>query len=123
MSSRAWINRPVSAAEAAVIRAALERAPTDPAFATMATRVDGLHAVGRCECGCDSVDFAPANPEQSTVLLADGIGTTAAGGTVGVIVWGTTEAVTSLEIYDLGAGDDDIRLPVPASIRALVTEQ
>lgn len=49
--------------------------------------------------------------------IADGIATTPSGGTVGVIVWGTDDSVTSLEIYDLGAGDGDQRLPTPESIR------
>lgn len=36
---------------------------------------------------------------------------------MGVIVWGRDDAITALEIYDLGAGEDGLRLPLPSSIR------
>jgi len=51
------------------------------------------------------------------MLVADGIGTTSAGGQVGVIVWGRGKAITGLEIYDLGAGENDLKLPIPSSIK------
>ena len=51
-------------------------------------------------------------------MLGDGVGQTAKGGTVGIIIWGTTEAVTGIEVYDLGAGQDDLTLPVVGSIRS-----
>ena len=74
--------------------------------------------MARCECGCASVDFdAPASDQHSTVV-ADGIGQTPRGGQVGVIVWGRRYAITGLEVYDWGAGDDDLALPVPASVVA-----
>jgi hypothetical protein len=62
------------------------------------------------------VDFARDDEGEHPRVLADAVGETPSGGTVGVIVWGHPEAVTGLEVYDLGAGDDDLRLPVPASI-------
>jgi hypothetical protein len=34
------------------------------------------------------------------------------------MVWGRPDAITGLEIYDLGAGEDDLGLPVSASIIA-----
>jgi hypothetical protein len=33
-----------------------------------------------------------------------------------VLVWASGDVITGLEVYDLGAGDDDITLPVPNSI-------
>jgi hypothetical protein len=45
------------------------------------------------------------------------VGTTKLGGTVGIIVWGRDDQITGLEVYDLGAGEDDLTLPVPESIR------
>jgi hypothetical protein len=79
--------------------------------------ISSLQVVARCECGCASVDFdAPASDQHSTVV-ADGIGHTPRGGQVGVIVWGRPDAITGLEIYDWGAGDD-LALPVPASVVA-----
>ena len=72
----------------------------------------------RWGCGCDSVDFAQHDPDRPSRPIADGTGKTPAGGDVGIVVWGTDEAVTGIEVYDLGAGDEDIKLPVESSIRA-----
>ena len=121
MTQRATINRPVSVAEVAVLRASIERAAKLAGAELLIPTLDALRAVGRCECGCDTVDFAaPSRAPGSQV--ADGIGTTPNGGAVGVIVWGTLEGITSLEVYDLGAGDDDLRLPTPESIHSWATD-
>ena len=66
-------------------------------------------------CGCASVDF---EKEQLGISqpIADGTGKTANGGSVGIIVWGANNLITGLEVYDLGAGDDDLGLPDPNSI-------
>lgn len=117
MTERAKINRLITSEEVAVIRTALERVPASAEFSALAAGLEHLRAVDRCLCGCDSVDFVEHNPARPVKPIADGIGTTAAGGTVGVIVWGRADAVTGLEVYDLGAGDDDLRLPTPNSIR------
>ena len=117
MTERAHLDRPISAAEAAVLRAALERVPKAPEFASLASGIERLRVVGACTCGCDSIDFLEQDPARRVTLVADGIGTTPAGGQVGVIVWGTKDFLSGLEVYDLGAGDDDIKLPVPTSIR------
>ena len=80
--------------------------------------IPGLQVVARCECGCASVDFdAPVSDQRSTVI-ADGTGHTPSGGQVGVIVWGRCDAITGLEVYDLGAGENDLGLPVPTSVIA-----
>lgn len=114
---RIHVERPISATELAVVRAALERAPALGIAARLAPSLDGLRVIGRCQCGCDSVDFAKPDGQARSTLIADGIGTTPAGGRVGVIVWGTAEVVTGLEIYDMGAGAADLRLPERDSIR------
>jgi hypothetical protein len=108
--------RLISPTEVAVIRAALERAPRALSPARLLPPIEELRVVGRCKCGCDSVDFIPVEMERSRPI-AEAIATTPSGGTVGVIVWGTNESVTGLEVYDLGAGDGDLRLPTPESIR------
>jgi hypothetical protein len=110
--------RPISAAEVAVIRAALVQVPSRSPAGALKKPLEDLEVVGRCDCGCDSVDFVPSVSDLHSRPIADGMGTTPTGGTVGVIVWGTDDAVTSLEVYDLGAGDAGIRLPVPDTIRS-----
>ena len=102
--------------EIEVIRATLERAGVQAVMASAATSIHGLAVVGRCECGCASVDFDATHSEERSVPVGDGIGKTPRGGQVGVIVWGRADAITGLEIYDLGAGDDDLVLPDPDSI-------
>ena len=116
MTQRAKINRPISDAELAVIQAALDRAAVASISLPHPDDLSGLRAVNRCGCGCDSVDFAPHDPDRPTKPIADGVGYTPSGGMVGVLVWGREGEVTGLEIYDLGAGDDDLRLPDPATI-------
>jgi hypothetical protein len=117
VTDRARINRPISSAEIEVIRATLERAPSAPEFSALGQHLENLRAINRCVCGCDSVDFAEHDPARLPMPIADGTGITAQGGTVGVIVWGRADSVTGLEVYDLGAGENDLRLPTPDSIR------
>ncbi len=90
MDKRTRINRPISAAEVAVVRMTIERAVTAPEFRRLAANADQLNVVGKCDCGCDSVDFIEQRKVHSKPI-ADGIGSTARGGKVGVIVWGTLE--------------------------------
>lgn len=117
MVTRIRIDRPITSQEVAVIRAALERVPVSPEFRSLAAGLPGLRAVERCGCGCDSVDFHTAGQDQPSIPVADGVGETPTGGTVGVTVWGQPGTVTALEISDLGAGTEDQRLPVPETIR------
>ena len=114
---RTKINRPITPEEVAVVRTTLERAPVAPEHARLAASVESLRAVDQCSCGCDSVDFEEQGSVRPAKPIGDAIGTTPAGGVVGVIVWGRDDAITALEIYDLGAGDDGLRLPTIHSIR------
>jgi hypothetical protein len=117
MTQRTTIDRQITPEELSVIRATLERAAVSPGYEPLAANLEHLRAVARCSCGCDSVDFCVYNPDRPPRPIGDGTGQTAAGGSVGIIIWGTDETVTGIEVYDLGAGDDDLRLPVPSSIR------
>jgi hypothetical protein len=116
--ARTVTSRQITPAEAAVIQAALEQTPSRSPVTSLVVPIKELRVVGQCECGCDSVDFIPSETELHSRPVADGTGTTPSGGTVGIIVWGTDNAITSLEIYDLGAGDGNVRLPVPESIQS-----
>lgn len=108
--------RHIYQSEAEVIRAAVDRASVAPVNQSVSAAIPDLDVIARCECGCASVDFdAPACEERSGIA-ADATGRTPRGGQVGIIVWGRSDAITGLEIYDLGAGDDDLVLPVPTSV-------
>ena len=115
---RITVNRCITAEEVAVIRAALDKAAAAPEYRSLASELEHFRVIERCPCGCDSVDFVEYDPADPAKPIAQATGTTARGGAVGLIVWGTPQRVTGLEVYDLGAGDDDLRLPVPDSIRA-----
>ncbi len=107
--------RGINPRETKIIRVALERAAQVPLDERVWAVIPNLEIVARCECGCASVGFDALSDERSGVI-ADATGHTPRDGQVGVIVWGRSDAITGLEIYDLGAGDDDLVLPVPASV-------
>jgi hypothetical protein len=67
-----------------------------------------------CECGCDTVEFRSPN-DSNAAVIADGLGETANGNSVGLIVFGTADTITCLEVYSF----DDVpaRLPKLESIR------
>ncbi len=114
VTTRPKIDRPISAEEVAVIRAALEHASTRPIALDVSSSVARLHAIARCGCGCESVDFAPHDPANPSAPIADGIGTTSQGEEVGLIVWGRPDAITGLEVYALGGEGN--KLPIPETI-------
>ena len=121
MKTRPKLNRAATPDEIAVVRAALERVAAAPEYQHLSTRLDGLRVVSKCGCGCDSVDFAEYDPGHPTRVIAHGIGQNPAGGLVGVMVWGTADRVTGLEVSDLeeAVNSADARLPVPTTITRL----
>lgn len=112
-----WIARPVSADEAAVLRATLRRAPLGADLTRVLPTIDSRVVVDRCECGCATVDFESELEAGEGTLLADGVGRTSSGLEVGIIVWGTEREITSLEIYDFEPKSSH-ELPRPDSIVA-----
>jgi hypothetical protein len=108
--------RGINQIEAEIIRAALERASLGPLDETVRVAIPNLTVVALCECGCASVDFDAPTSEQRSGTIARATGQTPRGGQVGIIVWGRSDAITALEIYDLGAGDDNLVLPVPTFV-------
>ena len=110
--------RSISHAEIAVLRAAFEHAATRSISGAQIAAIEGLRVVSRCDCGCDSVQFEVPDGTGHGDPIADGVASTSAGGRVGVLVFGTDQVISALEIYDLGAGEDGLRLPEPDSIRS-----
>lgn len=102
--------------EVDVIQVALDRASVAPVDQTVSAGIPDLSVVARCECGCASVDFDAPTSDERSGIIADATGRTPRGGQVGIIVWGRSDAITALEIYDLGAGDYDLVLPVTTSV-------
>jgi hypothetical protein len=65
--------------------------------------------IDECHCGCPSVDFERSSSEHPRPI-ADGLGITRNGDRVGVIIWGVSEAITGLEIYDMSASAIELKL-------------
>jgi hypothetical protein len=108
--------RPISPTELAVIKAALGRAPSARPLRELRHPIEALQVVGTCPCGCDSVNFQPEEGPSSRPV-AEAVGTRPFGGLVGVLVWGTDDQITGLEVYDLSFDDKGIRLPTPESVQ------
>lgn len=106
-----------------MIRTVIERAPKETLDPGVLDTLEHLRAIGQCGCGCDSIDFVPHDPSHMSLPVGDGVGQTPAGGQVGVIVWGRPDAITGLEIYSLGAEEEDLKLPLPESIRAFILNE
>ena len=88
--------RPISDIEATIVRETIQRAAVQPVSEDLLSTIPYIHVVGRCGCGCATVHFEAQSRESYPI--AEGIGTTPSGGTVGVIVWGTSNAITGLEV-------------------------
>jgi hypothetical protein len=106
---RAKPNRPITDDEIAVVRAALDRCAEIPDAQQLLSTVSSLHVIDQCQCGCPSVDFA-RNPSTHPRPIADGLGITSNGDQVGVIIWGVSGAITGLEVYDMSARANELKL-------------
>jgi hypothetical protein len=106
---RAKPNRLISDDEITVVRAALERCAEIPDTGELVATVSSLHVVDQCQCGCPSVDFARSSSAHPRPI-ADGLGITSNGDRVGVIIWGVSDAITGLEIYDMSANASELKL-------------
>ncbi len=100
----------------AVIARALAVCPTEAASERHRQVIESLQVIGRCECGCDTVNFEGWSVEASAAVLADGVGLDVEGREVGVIVFGTEDTITSLEVY--ASTDSPARLPAVETIRS-----
>jgi hypothetical protein len=106
---RAKLNRRINDDEIVVVRAALDRCAEIPEARHLLSTVSSLCVIDQCQCGCPSVDFE-RNPASHPLPIADGLGITANGDQVGVIIWGSSDVITSLEIYDMSATASQLKL-------------
>jgi hypothetical protein len=101
--------------EAAVIAAAIRSAPFGVGFQVDDEYLTSeLRVVGRCDCGCASVFFSPEEWTLEHHRVADGVGYTADGEHITVIVWATSTGLAHLEL--ISYSDRPALLPVPSSI-------
>ena len=106
-------DRPLSAHEIEIVTWMLAHA-SGP-LEHLANTTSSLRVVGRCACGCPSVNFEIGGQALPNAPLADATGQTADGIEVGVILWGRPDAVTGLEFYEM---DRPIRsLPLTTTLK------
>jgi hypothetical protein len=114
MSRSLMTVRPISDAEAAVVERSLVVAATDETAPALSLSVRGLQVVGRCECGCASVDFCRPAPGQVAHIVADAVAKAPNGEDLGLIIWALNGHLSGLEVYSYS--DNPAPLPVVASI-------
>ena len=110
-------DRPISSHEAEVVTWMLLHASVVGSLAGLVETVKTLRVVGRCSCGCPSVDFVVNGQTVPSQPIADATAQTANGAEVGVILWGRTDAITGLELYEMAAPVTS--LPLAHTLKAL----
>jgi hypothetical protein len=94
----------------------LVHAPVAGSLAHLVASPRSLRVVGRCSCGCPSVDFEANGQTLPYQPIADGTGQTRDGLELGVTLWGRADAVTGLELYE--SEGFVTSLPVVSTLRA-----
>jgi len=67
-------------------------------------QIYSLRVVDGCDCGCPSVDFVSGGQSSEYSPIANAIGSTLEGDTVGVILWGDHHKISGLEIHSMSEG-------------------
>ena len=94
---------------------AVQSAPADDVDIPDLDKIGLLQVVGKCQCGCASVDFRHLNPGEIAEVVADAIGETPNGEQVGVLVFALAGSFVSLEI--VGYSDSPAPLPIASTVR------
>jgi hypothetical protein len=96
--------RPLSADEVAVVHWLLENACTGGGTAGDGEVASHLRVVGRCACGCGTIDFMEQGRGAGAVIIADAMVRWPDGARAGVILWSRDGELSSLEVYDCTPG-------------------
>ena len=107
-------DRPLSAREIEIVSWLLAHASRS--LEHLASMPNTLRVVGRCDCGCPSVDFEVGGQAPPNAPLVEATGRTADGIYVGVVLWGRRDVVTGLEFHEM---DRPVRsLPLVATLQS-----
>lgn len=107
--------RAITPAELAVLSRAVQVGSIGGADVPSLDGAESLRVIGRCTCGCASIDFQHPRPGQLPGLVADASGETGTGERVNVLVFASEGQFTGLEIVSYT--DDPAPLPIPSTIR------
>ena len=111
------MERPISAHEAAVVEWLLAHAAMGDVSAFCRKPVSELRVLPKtCTCGCTSLDFAPHSWGGASIL-ADALAIYPDGQTAGLILWGRSDEIVLLEVYDCHPGANR-RFPEIADLRS-----
>jgi hypothetical protein len=112
-------HRPLNDAERSLLEWLL--AHGSPDARQYAPQLLQARVVGRCTCGCPTIDLAMGDRQQRTVgpshVLADFEGITPEGIKVGVILHAREGQLSELEIYALPEADGPFSLPMIESLK------
>ena len=85
------------------------------------SQIAKVNVVGRCTCGCPTIDLALGNREQRktapSIILADFTGKTPEGIEVGVIVHAREGEISELEVYAIPDWKGPFNLPSVESLK------
>ena len=81
--------RPITAAELAVLRRTVEVGSINEAEIPSLDGAESLQVIGRCACGCASIDFQHLRPGQLPSVVADASAETGTGEHLNVLVFAT----------------------------------
>jgi hypothetical protein len=85
------------------------------------SQIRNVNVVGKCTCGCPTLDLALGESEQRktapSLILADFVGTAPEGVEVGVIVHAREGEISELEVYAISDWKGPFNLPSVESLR------
>lgn len=110
--------RHIRADEAAVVKWMLTHASRIGPLKHLVPSVSTLYVLDRCRCGCCSLEFAKDPDATGYKPIADAIGLTPKGEQIDVLVWGTADGVTALEV--IGRSSNAAGLPSLDSLQPAV---
>ncbi len=97
-----------------MVRRALAVAATDSSAMDFASQIGALQVVGRCGCGCASVDFRVPVRGWTARVVAEAAAKAPGGESLGLIVWALEGELSGLEVYTYS--EDPAPLPLVESI-------
>lgn len=121
---RAKINRELTATESDLLAWVVEHSADDPH--PFLTQIPNLRVVGRCSCGCPTIELAlsrrPHPREIVAQLVAEADGNSPEGIPVGVLVFAKDGVLSELEVYSR-SGEGPFSLPSPDALSPAPPEQ
>jgi len=97
-------NRTLSDEEAAVVEWLLHHGDRSSSLSPLGEAVGRLRVVGRCGCGCASVDFLNNGQNGEARPVAEGLGSDSRGRQCGIILWTKNGTLSGLEVYECEPG-------------------